>query len=49
MYLVLALRVSDMTLPGALSALVIIFILLVMAENDNKTYGELENKNDRQQ
>lgn len=29
-----------MTLAGAVSALAIIFILLVMAENDNKTYGE---------
>lgn len=37
-----------MTLEGALSALVIIFILLVGIEWDNKTYGELEIKNDRQ-
>jgi len=34
-----------MTLEGALAALLIIFYLLVMAENDNKTYGELENEN----
>ena len=38
-----------MTLEGALAALLIIFILLVGIECDNKTYGELENKNDGQQ
>ena len=31
-----------MTLAGALAAPLIIFYLLVMADRDNKTYGELK-------